>query len=54
VLSGGVGSLPGLLEPVRRHLARIVRVAPRIETGLLGDRGPLVGALELARLELAD
>lgn len=54
VLSGGVGSLPGLLEPVRRHVARIVRVAPRIETGLLGERGPLVGALELARLELAD
>ncbi len=53
VLSGGVGSLPGLLEPVRRHVARIVRAAPRIETGLLGERGPLVGALELARLELA-
>ena len=53
VLSGGVGSLPGLLEPVRRQVARMVRVAPRIETGLLGERGPLVGALELARLELA-
>ncbi len=54
VLSGGVGSLPGLLEPVRRHVAWTVRVAPRIETGLLGERGPLVGALELARLELTD
>jgi glucokinase len=50
VLSGGVGSVPGLLEPVRRHLDDLVRVAPRIETGLLGERGPLVGALELAGL----
>jgi predicted NBD/HSP70 family sugar kinase len=52
VLSGGVGSVPGLLEPVRRHVRALVRVAPRIETGLLGERGPLVGALELARLGL--
>ncbi len=49
VLSGGVGSVPGLLEPVRRHVAALVRVPPRIETGSLGERGPLVGALELAR-----
>jgi predicted NBD/HSP70 family sugar kinase len=49
VLSGGVGSVPGLLDPVRRRLSDLVRVAPRIETGLLGERGPLVGALELAR-----
>ncbi len=50
VLSGGIGSLAGLLEPVRRHVRALVRVAPRVETGLLGERGPLVGALELARL----
>ncbi len=50
VLSGGVGSIPGLLEPVRRHVRELLRVVPRIETGQLGERGPLVGALELARL----
>ncbi len=50
VLSGGVGSVPGLLEPVRRQVASLVRVPPRIETGTLGERGPLVGALELANL----
>jgi predicted NBD/HSP70 family sugar kinase len=48
VLSGGVGALPGLLEPVRAEVARLVLVPPRIETGALGERGPLVGALELA------
>ncbi len=54
VLSGGVGAVAGLLEPVRRHVTALVRVAPRIETGLMGERGPLVGALELARLAAAD
>lgn len=48
VLSGGVGALPGLLEPVRVQVARLVATPPRIETGALGERGPLVGALELA------
>jgi glucokinase len=50
VLSGGVGSVPGLLEPVRRHVRALTRVAPRIKTGQLGERGPLVGALELASM----
>ena len=50
LLSGGVESVARLIEPVRRHVSELVRVAPRIETGLLGERGPLVGALELARL----
>jgi predicted NBD/HSP70 family sugar kinase len=52
VLSGGVGSVPGLLEPVRRQVASLVLVPPRIETGALGERGPLVGALELANVAL--
>jgi glucokinase len=49
VLSGGVGSVTALLEPVRREAAALIVRPPEIRTGLLGDRGPLAGAIELAR-----
>jgi len=48
VLSGGVGAIPALLEPVRAHVARLSARPPPIATGLLGERAPLVGALGLA------
>jgi glucokinase len=53
VLSGGVGAVPALLEPVRAALARLEADPPEIRTGRLGDRGPLVGAIDLT-LELRD
>ena len=55
VLSGGVGAVPALLEPVRAALARLVADPPEIRTGRLGERGPLVGAIDLAQglLDLA-
>ena len=48
VLSGGVGALPALLEPVRAHVATLAARPPRVVTSLLGDRAPLVGAIGLA------
>lgn len=48
VLSGGVGAIPALLEPVRAHVATLSERPPRIVTGFLGERAPLVGALGLA------
>lgn len=53
ILGGGVGANPRLLEPVRRHLAELSGPAPRIETSRLGERAPLLGALEAARLAAA-
>jgi glucokinase len=52
VLSGGVGAIPALLEPVREHVATLCARPPQIVTGLLGERAPLVGAIGLA-LDLA-
>lgn len=49
VLSGGVGAVEALRAPVRREAAALMVRPPRIVTSLLGDRGPLVGAIELAR-----
>ena len=49
LLAGGVGSVGALLEPVRREVAALIARPPEIGTGLLGARGPLVGAIELAR-----
>lgn len=49
VLSGGVGAIGLLAEPVRAHVALLVPRPPRVVSGLLGDRAPLVGALDLAR-----
>jgi predicted NBD/HSP70 family sugar kinase len=48
VLSGGVGAVSGLLDPVVEHVATLCAQPPRIVTGRLGERAPLVGALLLA------
>ena len=53
VLSGGVGSVAALLGPVRREVRLLLVRPPEIATSLLGDRGPLIGAIELARDALA-
>ena len=49
ILGGGVGANARLLEPVRRHVARLSDQGPRIESSALGERAPLLGALEAAR-----
>lgn len=49
VLSGGIGSLPGLVAPVREAVSAVMANPPRIETSALGERAPLLGALERAR-----
>jgi predicted NBD/HSP70 family sugar kinase len=49
ILGGGVGANPRLLEPVRRHVAPLSGVGLRIESSQLGERAPLLGALEAAR-----
>ncbi|MFN8631903.1 MAG: ROK family protein [Chloroflexota bacterium] len=48
VLSGGVGAVAGLLEPVTAHVATLCAEPPRLVTGDLGERAPLIGALLLA------
>jgi glucokinase len=48
VLGGGVGSNPGLLEPVRRNLERLTSRTPRLETSPLTSGGPLVGGIAIA------
>jgi predicted NBD/HSP70 family sugar kinase len=53
ILGGGVGANPGLLEPVRRHLASLSATSPRMECSQIGERAPLLGALEAARLAAA-
>jgi glucokinase len=49
ILGGGVGANPRLLEPVRRHVAMLSGPGPRIESSRIGERAPLLGALEAAR-----
>jgi len=49
ILGGGVGANPRLLEPVRRHVAKLSGPGLRIEYSQLGERAPLLGALEAAR-----
>lgn len=49
VLSGGIGSQPGLAAPVRGAVATVMSEPPPIETSTLGERAPLLGALEAAR-----
>ena len=49
VLSGGVGASPLLIGPVRRAAAALMASPPDIVIGSFGDRGPLVGAIDLAR-----
>jgi predicted NBD/HSP70 family sugar kinase len=48
VLSGGVGAVSGLLAPVVRYVSALCAQPPRVVTGRLGERAPLVGALLLA------
>jgi predicted NBD/HSP70 family sugar kinase len=48
ILGGEIGAIPGLLEPIREEVDLMVTEAPRIETSPLGDRGPLLGALQAA------
>jgi predicted NBD/HSP70 family sugar kinase len=48
ILGGEIGAIPGLLEPIREEVDQMVTESPRIETSPLGDRGPLLGALEAA------
>ncbi len=48
ILSGGIGAVPGLLDPVRAAVGALMSLPPRIETSALGDRGPLLGALDAA------
>lgn len=64
VVGGGVASYPGLLAAVRRHLVRInngyiasPKLADEVDSYVvapgLGERSGVLGALELARRELA-
>jgi predicted NBD/HSP70 family sugar kinase len=48
VLGGGVGSISGLLEPVRAAFARMSGSAVSIDTGALGGRASAYGALAVA------
>ena len=49
VLSGGIGANPGLAAHVQTALSILVSGAPRVLTSPLGERAPLLGALEAAR-----
>ncbi len=48
ILGGEIVAIPGLLEPVRDEVDHMITESPRIETSPLGDRGPLLGAIEAA------
>jgi predicted NBD/HSP70 family sugar kinase len=48
VLGGSFGAHPGLLEPVRRHLAAMVPQAPEVVTSSLGDRASFYGSVAVA------
>lgn len=56
ILCGGVGSNPGLIGPVRRHVARLLPHPPIVEAGALDNRAPYYGAvaaaLQVAREQL--
>jgi predicted NBD/HSP70 family sugar kinase len=47
VLGGGLGSNPGLLEPVRRYLAKLFPREVDIQTSALGDRAAFYGAIAM-------
>jgi predicted NBD/HSP70 family sugar kinase len=51
VLGGGIGSNPVLLAPVRRTVAELVPLSPRLETSALGERASLLGAIAMALRE---
>lgn len=48
VLGGGVGSNPGLLDPVRRYVSQIFPRPVDIRTTALGDRATFYGAVAIA------
>jgi predicted NBD/HSP70 family sugar kinase len=49
VVGGGVAASGDLIaEPLRRRLAQMVRMPPRLEVSALGDRGALLGAIRHA------
>lgn len=48
VLGGIIGAEPGLLEPVRQELDRLMLTPPRVETTALGNRATLIGAVATA------
>jgi predicted NBD/HSP70 family sugar kinase len=48
VLGGIIGAQPGLLEPVRHELDRLMLTPPRVETTALGNRATLMGAVATA------
>ena len=55
VLSGGIGRQANFfIEPIRALVGEILPYPPRIEVSQLGDRGILVGALQLATAQACD
>ncbi|WP_030257457.1 ROK family transcriptional regulator [Streptomyces violens] len=48
LLGGPIGAHPALLEPVRATVDALAPLAPRVETGTLGENAALRGALALA------
>ena len=48
VLGGGVGSNPGLLEPVRRYVAQLFPRPLDIQASALGDEAAFWGAIAVA------
>ena len=48
VLGGGIGSNPVLLGPVRERVGLAMARPPRIEASVLGDAGPMFGAVAVA------
>lgn len=55
VLSGGIGRQADFfITPIRNLVSEILPYPPRIEVSQLGDRGILVGALQLATVEACD
>jgi predicted NBD/HSP70 family sugar kinase len=55
VLSGGIGRQAHFfIEPIRALVGEILPYPPRIEVSQLGDRGILVGALQLATAQACD
>lgn len=48
VLGGGVGTNPGIVDPVRRQLARLLPRPPVVEISSLEDRAPFFGAVAVA------
>ncbi|MEV0604218.1 ROK family transcriptional regulator [Streptomyces sp. NPDC050315] len=48
LLGGPIGAHPALLEPVRTTVDALAPLAPRVETGTLGENAALRGALALA------